>query len=305
MLLKDEFAETAAQLIKNYDFKGKITPENVFQKSIPENRNLAGEKVREFFLPGSGIKNSENFKKLVTIAKEGKSCLLFPEHYGNLDFSAIIHLIEDDPSLGVEAANAIIGIQGVKLSETSDNMIPSAFASAYDTLVIYPSRSIDSAQTEAEREEIRKVSTPINHAAMKCLIEQKHAGRIILVFPTGTRYRPWDPSSKKGVREVYSYLKTFDYICFVAINGNCLVPCREENMEHDELVKDVVHLTFSEPIKGKDFKHQQQKTLPIGGDIREHVVNQIMGTLEKMHNEAEEIRRKNPEAVTELPKRCR
>ena len=127
---------------------------------------------------------------------------------------------------------------------------------------------------------------------MKELTKRKHEGNIIIVFPAGTRYRPWDPDSKKGVREIYTYLKTFDHVEFVSINGNLLVPCQEDNMEKDTLNEDVILFTVSEPVKGKDFRQQKSAETPEGEDSKQYVVDQVMAELEKLHNLAETEREK-------------
>ena len=41
------------------------------------------------------------------------------------------------------------------------------------------------------------------------VIELKKQGKIILVFPSGTRYRPGCPDTKRGLREIDSYLRLF------------------------------------------------------------------------------------------------
>jgi glycerol-3-phosphate O-acyltransferase len=47
-------------------------------------------------------------------------------------------------------------------------------------------------------------------------------GNAVLVFPSGTRYRPGKPETKRGVREIDSYIRLSDVMLLVSINGNCL-----------------------------------------------------------------------------------
>lgn len=284
--------ELAACLYEN--IKGKdttISPKNVYHQGVPENVELIGKHLDQLLLPGSNLINKNAIKQLVEYSKKGESCLLLIEHYSNFDYPLLVRMVQNDPELGPDVANMLLPIMGMKLSSTSD--YTAGFSLSYDTITIYPSRSIDQIKDEAERQRVRKeISTPINHAAIKELTYRKHQGRIIIVFPAGTRYRPWDPSSRKGVREINSYLKTFDHICFVALNGNCLKPSRNENMEQDEICRDVITMTFSEIERGRTYRKKALESMPENGDPRQYVVDKVMDKLMGMHIEAEDKRKK-------------
>ncbi|MBN2625227.1 MAG: 1-acyl-sn-glycerol-3-phosphate acyltransferase [Spirochaetales bacterium] len=269
---------------RDYGFR----PDNVYQEGIPENREIIGQMVDPLMLPGSSIENKEALIDLHKKSSDGKACLLLVEHYSNFDYPCLVRLVEKDKDLGIPVASAFLPLQGMKLSE--GNPITAAFSNSYDTIVIYPSRSIDKVQDEAERKKIRDISVPINIAAIKELTKRKHAGHIITVFPAGTRYRPWEPESGKGVREIYSYLKTFDYLCFLAINGNTLVPCREEVMEQDEPRQDVMTFTFSDVVDSKTFRQKAAAEVTPDMDVRQHTVDKVMETLFAMHDRNEPAR---------------
>ncbi len=286
----DKFSSLVGKLQKNLTGDYKARPDHVYLEGEAANREIIGTLVEQLMKKGSGILGAENLKKLYEYVKAGESCLLLIEHYSNFDYPAFFRLIEKDPQLGPEVANCLLPIQGMKLSESS--ALTAAFSNSYNTIVIYPSRSIDLAQDPEKIAEIKKVSNPINHAAMKELTKRKHEGNIIVVFPAGTRYRPWDPESKKGVREIYTYLKAFDHVEFVSINGNLLIPCQENDMEKDTLNEDVILFTVSQPIKGKDFRQERTAMTPEGQDPKQFVVDQVMAELEKLHNLSEEEREK-------------
>ena len=57
---------------------------------------------------------------------------------------------------------------------------------------------------------------------MRALDRVRKEGQAVLVFPSGTRYRPGKPETKKGVREIDSYIRLSDVMMLVSINGNCL-----------------------------------------------------------------------------------
>ncbi len=64
----------------------------------------------------------------------------------------------------------------------------------------------------------------MNIAAMKMLKTLRKEGKLILVFPSGTRYRPWDPSTARGLKEIDTYLKFYSRMVLISINGNTLLP---------------------------------------------------------------------------------
>jgi glycerol-3-phosphate O-acyltransferase len=273
--------------LEGHDYS--FTPDNVYQEGVPENREIIGQMVDSLMLPGSSLENKDALIELYNHSKNGKACMLLVEHYSNFDYPCLFRLMEKDPDLGPEMANSMLPIRGMKLSE--GNPITAAFSCSYDTIVIYPSRSIDSVEDAEERKKIRDISIPINIAAIKELTHRKHSGHIITVFPSGTRYRPWVPSSRKGVREIFSYLKTFDYMCFVSINGNTLVPCRGEVMENDEPVQDLMTYTFSPVMEARKFRRESSShDVPEGVDIKQHVVDKVMDTLLAMHDANEPAR---------------
>jgi len=215
-------------------------------------------------------------------AKSGKACLLLVEHYSNMDLSIVSLMARKEGGKGKEINDAIIAIAGMKLNE--DNPIVAAFAGAYDKIVIYPSRSLQELDPEKDKAEIAR-GNAINRAAMKSLIRHKYKGKIILVFPSGTRYRPWDPNSKKVVREIDSYIRSFDYMCFVALNGE-LLHVQKTDMLNDAVSKDVVRVTVGPVTDCNEFRNKvlAQTTEE---DKKQAVANEIMNELERMHTAAE------------------
>jgi len=279
-----------SEMKKNLTGDYQARPDNIYLEGDPANREIIGSLLDTLMKAGSGISGVENLKYLYKQAKAGKSCLLLIEHYSNFDYPALFRLIEKHPDLGPDIANCLIPIQGMKLSEGSE--LTATFSNSYTTIVIYPSRTIDKETNPEKLEEIKQISNPINHAAMRELTRRKYSGNIIIVFPAGTRYRPWQPDSKKGVREIYTYLKVFDFVEFISINGNLLVPCQENDMEKDTLREDVMYFTVSKAVEGKEFRQSKFDETPEGEDPKQYVVDQVMAELEKQHNLAEVKRKK-------------
>jgi len=274
-----------------------ISGENVYQEGDKNILPFLEKMVEDLILPGSGFDGLENLEELYAKAEAGKSCLILPEHYSNLDLPLFSYLLSRAGGRGGEIANSIIAIAGMKLNE--DNPVISAFTSAYTRIVIYPSRSILSLDAIRSRKEIKR-SNAINRSAMKILLSKKNKGHPIMIFPSGTRFRPWDPTSKRGVREIDSYIKTFDYMCMISINGEVL-HIRQGDMLEDTVSKDVVRVGAGKVLSCREFReriHSEMKARTghkygeDSNDKKQTVADAIMTELEKMHIEGEERRKK-------------
>ena len=134
-------------------------------------------------------------------------------------------------------------------------------------------------------------SATVNRAAMRrASPSSRRKGNIVLVFPSGTRYRPWDPSTKKGVREIASYIKSFSKMVLVAINGNILRLNQEGGMEDDLVCEDRVLFTVSPVIECADFREQVKREHGFRDDKKQATVDEIMIQLERIHEAAEKDR---------------
>jgi len=265
-----------------------ITDENVFQEGDLAIEAIVDEMSDQLFLPGSGIDGLENLEELLALAESGKSCLLLLEHYSNYDLTIFSTLARRAGGRGLDIARAVIAIAGMKLSEDSPGL--SALSSAYTKIMIFPSRSITDLDPEKNKAEIARAKA-INHAAMKSLIRHKYKGRLILLFPSGTRYRPWDPNTKKGVREMDTYVRSFDYMCLIALNGEVL-HVQKTDMLNDAVSQDIVRVTASPVINCNEFREKAREKVSEEEDKKQAVADEIMKELEKMHITGEEKRQK-------------
>jgi glycerol-3-phosphate O-acyltransferase len=242
--------------------------------------------LEENLLPGSQIKGLENFKDFLAQIKSGKRGLILMEHYSNMDLPAIVYLLDrDGGEEGKELSKKIVAIAGMKLNE--ENPMVRAWAEAFTRVVIYPSRSLASL-SEEEREAEEAKSRKINMASMRAMDKCKREGKPILVFPAGTRYRPGNPETKKGVREIDSYLRMFDIMVFVSVNGNCLRISADNpsDMLADQVHPDTVILSASPVMECKKFRNDILATLEdYEGDKKLVVVEKVMEELNKLHEQ--------------------
>ncbi|MDR0321751.1 MAG: 1-acyl-sn-glycerol-3-phosphate acyltransferase [Treponema sp.] len=279
------FGDQIKRVVKASKAATVITEDNVYQEGDPYIMSVIDEMVGALMLPKSSLVGMEHLEELLAKAESGKACLLLVEHYSNMDLSILSLMARKAGGRGEDISNALVAIAGMKLNE--DNPVVAAFAGAYTKIVIYPSRSLQETDDKAE---IAR-GAAINRAAMKSLIRHKYKGKLVLVFPSGTRYRAWDPDTKKGVREIDSYIRSFDYLCFVSLNGE-LLHVQQTDMMNDIVSKDIVRVTVSPVTNCNEFRDKVLATAVNEEDKKQAVADAIMNELEKMHISAEAERLK-------------
>lgn len=270
----------------------KIDDTNVYQEWNPGTRKIMDSMVKENLLPGSGLGNRENFLEFLNQLKAGKRGLILMEHYSNMDLPVLCYLLDHDSEEGKDLSSRIVAMAGMKLNE--ENPMVKAWAEGFTRIVIYPSRSLAAYTNPEEHAAEEAKSRKINMASMRAMDAAKKRGQTILVFPSGTRYRPGNPETKRGLREIDSYLRMFDVMLLISTNGNCLRinPETPNDMLSDLVCKDVILMTASEVIDCKSFRNQVIESLGAqpeeqGIDPKQSTADKIMELLEKQHDAME------------------
>ncbi len=290
--LKEVYGKYLDEFAKISHAAEKIDETEIYEEANLETRKYLSLITKDNVLPGSHINNIENFKEFYdAIVTGGKSGVVMMDHYSNMDLPCFLHLLENHgEEWALDFSKRIVAIAGMKLNEADP--IVRALTGSFTRVVIYPTRSLNSfyekdvsdEEKEAERLRARK----INFAAMRAMDGCKKRGQIILVFPSGTRYRPGNPDTKRGLREIDSYLRLFDLLLPVSINGNVLRlnPDDPENMVMDLVTPDVVTLTAGKIIECKPFRNKILETVPEGHpDPKQVTVDAVMQVLEDLHQE--------------------
>lgn len=294
--LKEKFGNLFAEMAAHSKAAAKIDETKVYEEANLDMRKYMFTLLDETFSADSGLGNLENFKDFYEkVTKEGKSGLILMEHYTNLDLPAIIYLLQKvGEPWADDFASRIVAVAGMKLNEASAGV--RAFTEGFTRVVIYPTRSLNAVEAKgisqedlkAEEQKARK----INFAAMRAMDACKKRGQMILVFPSGTRYRPGKPETKRGLREIDSYLRLFDCMLLVAINGNCLRinPENPDDMLEDILEPGKITLTAHPVLDCKEFREQVlSETTSADEDAKQKTVDKVMQILEAEHNKAEKL----------------
>ena len=292
--LREKYGKVFAEMVKLSHAAAKIDESKVYEEANLETRKYMYKLLDETFSKESGLGNIENFKAFYdAITKEGKHGLILMEHYSNLDLPAILYLLEKQgEEWAKDLSSRIVAVAGMKLNEADAGV--RAFTEGFTRVVIYPTRSLDAVGAKDISEEEKKAeeqkARKINFAAMRAMDTCKKRGQAILVFPSGTRYRPGKPETKKGLREMDSYLRLFDCMILVSINGNCLKinPEAPGDMLMDILEPGKVTLTASPVINCKQFRDDVLAKVPADDpDPKQKTIDKVMEVLEEQHNEVE------------------
>jgi glycerol-3-phosphate O-acyltransferase len=289
--IKDKYGYLFNDLARLSHESGVIDDRNVYQEANSATRALLYKVIAENLHEDSHLEGREHFAEFLRLLKAGKHGLILAEHYSNMDLPLLCYLLEyDKGDFGKEIAQGVVAISGKKLNE-EDPMIR-AWAEGFSRIVIYPSRSLVSVTDPQELLRGRR----INLAATRALSSVKRNGQSILVFPSGTRYRPGKPETKCGVRETDSYLRIFDIMILVSINGSLLRICEDEpdNMLADIVVPDSIIMAASPVMYCKQFREEVNASIPSpasdGIDLKQKHVDRIMELLELQHEHYEKIR---------------
>ena len=280
--------EEVRPLFEQYASKDNIiTEENVHKLENPQIRAVLESIVQKLLLDGSKIYPEQHITAFLNEVKVGKKGIILSEHYSNLDLPIFLYLMEQTGKDGNELAHRSIAMAGMKLTE--EDPLIAGLTEGYERIVIYPSRTLAGITDPQQLEEEMKRSRSINTASMRTLEEVRNNGKVIIVYPAGTRYRPGRPETKRGVREIDSYIRTSDIMMLVSINGNCLrISDDPSNMLGDIVCQDKVVIEVSPVINCAEFRERAKQRCCDGGDKKQAVVDLVMEELEIMHNRNEQ-----------------
>lgn len=287
-LNESKFTPLIDQMIENITEAPLVTEDNVFQPGKPANKPFLREIMADLLLPGSRIIGRQNLLALHGLAQRKKHCLILMEHYSNFDIPCFYELLERSGDEYREVADDVVCVAGVKLNETSKFVL--AFTEVFTRVVLYPSRGLETIKDAREKHAAEKRRARLNLAAMKMLNTLRKEGKLILVFPSGTRYRPWDPSTARGLKEIDSYLKFYSHMVLISINGNTLLPNPAGDMDKDYPTRDLMIYTVSPVRRCSEFRRHALKSREHDADPKQHVADSVMAAMRALHDRTEKHR---------------
>jgi 1-acyl-sn-glycerol-3-phosphate acyltransferase len=248
------------------DLFAVTAPEIVFQAAQKQNRERFAAIIEDLLLPGSGVEGVENLRSLHALAAQGRPTLILSAHVSNLDVPALYTLLKHR---GEEALfEDIIFIAGRKLTEGCKSI--KSMAEMFSRVVI-------SAKSSRMSEQEISGGMAINKAAQKKIAELQCSGKVFLLYPTGTRSRAGVPRTHRGLREVYNYLRKFEYCVVCGIRGNIL-PARDDVDMIDEFPqRSAVVFSFGKVRSIAEWLDELTRRQPDAAtDRKQFVVDAIM-----------------------------
>ncbi|HBG65544.1 MAG TPA: glycerol-3-phosphate acyltransferase [Treponema sp.] len=288
--LRQRYASLFRELAQVSHAAAKIDSTNVYQPANSATRTYMDKLVQDNLLPESHFEGEENLVDFYDKVSAGKHGLILMEHYANTDLPVLLYMLDHSPNEKLrDLSRRIVAIAGMKLNE--DSPVVRAFAESFSRVVIYPTRSLNKneqmAQSEEEAKEEEQRARKINLAAMHAMDDCKKRGEVILVFPAGTRYRPGHPETKRGLREIDSYLRLFDIVVLVSINGS-LLTIQNEDMLDDIIAPAKIIYGASPVIECKPFRKEFMASLPEDTpDPKQNMIDHVMQMLEEQHQRIE------------------
>ena len=289
--LREAYGAHLAKLKEFSTADAKITEENTYQTANLKTRPIMDKVVSDNLLPESHLEGVENFEDFYDQVKNGKHGLILVEHYSNTDLPAFLYMLEHSGNEKlVDLAKRTVAIAGMKLNEADPYV--RAFAESYTRVIIYPTRSrINNEQNAEDKEQAMQEelkARKINLSAMRAMDKSKRRGEVILVFPSGTRYRPGKPETKRGLREIDSYLRLFDIVILVSVHGSIL-EIQDEDMLNDLVCQTKQIFAASKVIECKPFRKNFMESLPENTeDPKQKFIDYVMSLLDEQHKLIEE-----------------
>lgn len=204
-----------------------------------------------------------------------------------MDLPNLLYLLEKLGPVGTSLSKRMVAVAGVKVYEESRAI--RYIAEAYDLLMTVPPRQNPKLaerphDNQCELARVKK----INMAMLREMNRLKCGGRVVLVYPAGTRYRSGDESTRRALLMTDSYLKAFDNVVFLGMAGNTLrVNMNGDSMDYDVLTSDKIVFVASRIHKCSEFRDHAIRENELGGkEARRLISDAVTSEMALLHNEA-------------------
>jgi hypothetical protein len=223
----------------------EVKPETVLRWAVRENQPYFATICRRLLLPGSRIVGLANLSNVVNLAHAGKPCLLCLKHGSNLDVPTLYALLEDHAN--PDLFHRIIWIAGRKLEE--DVGMTRILVQCFNRVIVTPHTWFALQHSDEALHQGRLV----NIAAERAVAQLRYEGWVFALFPTGTRIRPGDESTKQAIEETYSYLRMFQYLVLCNIDGCTMPVSKDRDLTRETPRLDRVIYTFGPVHRTEDW----------------------------------------------------
>ena len=224
-----------------------ITPRDVFQPARPHNRAIFLKICQSLMLPGSHIAGVENLAELARRSELGEPGMVLSWHSSNLDVPNLHALL--DQAGASHLFDRLVFIAGRKLNEESP--LCKAFCESFTRLVVSPPSYFKKHQDNPIK---LAQGRAVNMAALRSARQLLRSGSLLFLFPTGTRYRPDRPETKRALSQVDGYLRMCKNFVVMNIHGNTLPPIDKSTMVDDDIRRDVIRMSIGPVTSVANFR---------------------------------------------------
>lgn len=231
-----------------------LTADSVVRWGDKRHRPIFTGMCRRLLLPGSEIRGLDQLRQLVQLADQGESCLLCLNHRSNLDVPTLDALLTDHGAGSL--SDQLIWIAGRKLEEESG--LTNLLVRCFNRVLVTPHTWFDANRSE---EEIHQGKL-INVAAERSVLKLRTEGWVFALFPSGTRMRPGDESTKHAIAETDSYLKAFDHLLLCHISGCTLPVSQDHDFVHETPRLDQMVYSFGTVQRTDDWRSRIAEKYP-------------------------------------------
>ena len=251
------FAEQLAAMKRHAALENAtaLTPENVVRWADRKNQPHFAAICRRLLLPGSRIRGLANINALVDLAHDRQPCLLCLNHRSNLDVPTLLTLLGDQADANL--FHRIIWIAGRKLEE--DVGMTGLLVQCFNRVIVTPRTWFAGRNSDDELHQARVV----NIAAERAIARLRYEGWVCALFPTGTRIRPGNESTKQAIEETGSYVRMFRYMALCHIDGCTMPVSKDRDLTHEKPTLDRVIYTFGPVLRTEDWLAQAVKRFPM------------------------------------------
>ncbi len=250
------FAEQLAEIGRHRpaDRDVDVTPETVLRWADSKNQPYVAAMSRRLLLPSSDIVGSANLRNLVDLARDGNSCLLCLNHQSNFDVPTMCALLQDHAE--AKCFEQIIWIAGRKLEE--DIGMTSQLVQCFNRVIVTPPSWFAAPHSDDALHQARL----INIAAERAIARLRHEGWVFALFPSGTRVRPGNDSTKHPIEQTDSYLRSFDYLAMCNIDGCTMPVSKDSDLMHEVPRLDRMLYTFGPVHQTKHWRAEAGSRFP-------------------------------------------
>jgi len=231
-----------------------LNPETVLRWGNRCNQPFFAAMCRRLLLPGSRIEGLSNLENLATLARNEHSCLICLNHRSNFDVPTLQALLED--ANNAPLFEKLIWIAGRKLEE--DTGPTRIMVQCFNRVIVTPLGWFAGDHTEDQVHEARR----LNIAADRAIATRRHDGWIFALFPSGTRIRPGDESTRHAIEQTDSFLKNFEYLALCHIDGCTLPVTKDRDLTHETPQLSRMIYTFGPVLKTEQWRSEAAARFP-------------------------------------------